>query len=70
MKKLFFVNIVSSLIFFLSITPALSASEAFKDNIYNPGHLIPQPIPGQKACGHLIRSGGMDAGLLRSVAGL
>jgi hypothetical protein len=41
MKKLFFVNIVSSLIFFLSITPALSASEAFKDNIYNPGHLKP-----------------------------
>jgi peroxiredoxin (alkyl hydroperoxide reductase subunit C) len=41
MKKLFLVNIVSSLIFFLSITPALSASEAFKDNIFNPGQLKP-----------------------------
>jgi peroxiredoxin (alkyl hydroperoxide reductase subunit C) len=41
MKKFFLVNIVLSLIFFLSITPALSASEAFKDNIYDPGQLKP-----------------------------
>jgi peroxiredoxin len=41
MKKFLIINIVSSLIFFISITPALSASEAFKNNIYNPGHLKP-----------------------------
>ena len=41
MKKLCLINIVSSLIFFISIMPAFSASEAFKGNIYNPGQLKP-----------------------------
>ena len=41
MKKFILVNMVSSLILFLSISPAFSASEAFKDNIYNPGQLKP-----------------------------
>ncbi|MGD9046383.1 MAG: peroxiredoxin [Desulfobacterales bacterium] len=41
MKKFCLINIVSGLIFFLSGTPALSVSEAFKDNIYNPGQLKP-----------------------------
>ena len=41
MKKFCFINIVSSLVFFISSTPALSVSEAFKDNIYNPGQLKP-----------------------------
>ena len=41
MKKFCLVTIASSLIFFISIMPAFSASEAFKGNIYNPGQLKP-----------------------------
>ena len=39
--KFFLGILVSSSIFFLSIGPALSASEAFKDNVYDPGQLKP-----------------------------
>ena len=41
MKKFIYVNTFASFILLLSITPAFSTSEAFKDNIYNPGQLKP-----------------------------
>ena len=41
MKKFLMINPVSALILLLSAATALGASEAFKDNIYNPGQLKP-----------------------------
>ena len=41
MKKFLMINPVSALILLLCAVTALGASEAFKDNIYNPGALKP-----------------------------
>ena len=41
MKKFISINIVSGLILLLMAAAAFGASEAFKDNIYNPGQLKP-----------------------------
>jgi peroxiredoxin len=41
MKKILMINLVAGLILSLLITPSFGASEAFKDNIYNPGQLKP-----------------------------
>jgi peroxiredoxin (alkyl hydroperoxide reductase subunit C) len=41
MKKFLFINIVPGLILLIVSATAFGASEAFKDNIYNPGHLKP-----------------------------
>ena len=41
MKKFLIINIAPALILLLLITTAFGASEAFKDNIYNPGQLKP-----------------------------
>jgi len=41
MKKLYIVSLLPGLILTLLVGTAPGASEAFKDNIYNPGHLKP-----------------------------
>jgi peroxiredoxin (alkyl hydroperoxide reductase subunit C) len=41
MKKFLAINIVPGLILLLLVATAFGASEAFKDNIYNPGKLKP-----------------------------
>ena len=41
MKKSIIISIIAGLIIFLNMTNADAASEAFKDNIYNPGQLKP-----------------------------
>ena len=41
MKKFLIIHIVPGLILFLCMTAAYGASEAFKDNIYDPGQLKP-----------------------------
>ncbi len=41
MKKFLIINIVPGLILLLFVATAFGASEAFKDNIYNPGQLKP-----------------------------
>ena len=41
MKKFLIINIVPALILVLFAATAFGASEAFKDNIYNPGQLKP-----------------------------
>jgi len=41
MKKFFIINLVPGLILLLFAATAFGASEAFKDNIYNPGQLKP-----------------------------
>jgi peroxiredoxin len=41
MKKLTIVSLLPGLILTLFVGAAFGASEAFKDNIYNPGHLKP-----------------------------
>ena len=41
MKKLYVVSLLPGLILTLFVGTAFGASEAFKDNIYNPGHLKP-----------------------------
>jgi len=41
MKRLYTVSLLPGLILTLFVVTALGASEAFKDNIYNPGHLKP-----------------------------
>jgi peroxiredoxin (alkyl hydroperoxide reductase subunit C) len=41
MKKFISINIVSGLILLLLAAAAFGASEAFKDNIFNPGQLKP-----------------------------
>ena len=41
MKRLYIVSLLPGLILTLFVVTALGASEAFKDNIYNPGHLKP-----------------------------
>jgi peroxiredoxin (alkyl hydroperoxide reductase subunit C) len=41
LKKSIIISIIAGLIIFLNMTNADAASEAFKDNIYNPGQLKP-----------------------------
>jgi peroxiredoxin (alkyl hydroperoxide reductase subunit C) len=41
MKKFLMINVVPALILLLFVANALGGSEAFKDNIYNPGQLKP-----------------------------
>ena len=41
MKKFLIINIVPGLILLLWVATAFGVSEAFKDNIYNPGQLKP-----------------------------
>ena len=41
MKKFLIINILPALILVLFVTTAFGASEAFKDNIYDPGKLKP-----------------------------
>ena len=41
MKKFLIINIVPALILLLCVATAFGASEAFKDNIYDPGQLKP-----------------------------
>jgi peroxiredoxin len=41
MKKFLIINLVPALILLLWVATAFGASEAFKDNIYNPGQLKP-----------------------------
>ena len=41
MKKSIIISLIAGLIIFLNMTNADAASEAFKDNIYNPGQLKP-----------------------------
>ncbi len=41
MKKSIIISIIAGLFIFLNMTNADAASEAFKDNIYNPGQLKP-----------------------------
>jgi peroxiredoxin (alkyl hydroperoxide reductase subunit C) len=41
MKKFIIINLFNALVLLLFIATAFGASEAFKDNIYDPGHLKP-----------------------------
>ncbi len=70
MKNFLIMLIVPGLILFLCMTAAYGASEAFGDNIYNPGQLKPVDstlkvkVGGAKDADQLIKKLLQDSGLL------